>query len=519
MPTKGKAGELLEAEFDTSDSSHGLISGPEEENHVHITTPATPRTPRSSNPKTIRCPYEDCPKTFNRQARLTEHIRSHTNTRPFSCPHNRCEKHFLRDSHLKHHIKSAHSSVRDYPCTWDGCSKSFATGTRLRRHEAAHQGREKWRCRGYQGCTETFRKHDTLRRHIITVHEQKKPFSCTDMGDSTGQVCTGTFDTAEKLRAHQRAKHDNSRFACTECLQRQAEMQDNTFSDLINVNVDPLEVQGCQAYFATYADFQLHIALVHPPCCTYCPVNFTTSRELTRHLELVHVIADPGSPESDTKSAFPCTHARCDRSFSKKGNLNVHIKTVHERRRDFICGQSELALTQLQDAEDQRQELIGCGRDFTSKSSLEEHVRTAHLGLGSKRIEREKKRRLEKENLESSDPSLQKRKKSRKGQGKKYTALATLTGVPERNDTRQPTFSEEGFRGGAIFDERQWIAGNDSEVYAFEAAAAYREAYERTGALWPDMGDSLNRDDQSTTYLDEGNTAPTAVLDPLLLLA
>ena len=107
-------------------------------------TPASPRKPPSEL-KTIPCPYEDCLKTFNRPARLKDHIRSHTNERPFVCSFEECRKTFRRDTHLKHHFKSAHTNERNYKCEWEGCEKRFLTATRLKRHYAVHEGREKYR--------------------------------------------------------------------------------------------------------------------------------------------------------------------------------------------------------------------------------------------------------------------------------------------------------------------------------------------------------------------------------------
>ena len=101
------------------------------------TTPPRARTPASTGRKELECPYEDCHKTFNRNARLQEHLRSHTGERPFRCPFPRCSKAFLRDSHLKHHVKSAHSDIRDYECTWDGCDKKDRKSTRL---NSSHSG-------------------------------------------------------------------------------------------------------------------------------------------------------------------------------------------------------------------------------------------------------------------------------------------------------------------------------------------------------------------------------------------
>jgi general transcription factor IIIA len=489
---------------------HLSLSGSDSESDADmepISTPPTPRTPRPSELKTIPCPYDGCEKSFNRQARLTEHLRSHTNTRPFRCPHKGCSKDFLRDSHLKHHVKSAHTDVRDYVCSWDGCGKSFATGTRLRRHEAAHEQKQKWKCRGYEGCDETFRKHDTLKRHIMTVHENKRPFPCLGIEMRTGEPCKSAFETAEKLRAHQRAKHDQTRFACTECVEHllQAHVEDGVLEDFSKTS---------EAYFSSYADLQLHIATVHPPTCPHCPTVLSTPRELRRHLELVHNITDPDSQQSN--AAFPCTYANCNRSFTKKGNLNVHIKTVHQRRRDFVCGETELNLSDLvgsQSMKDDLAEIEGCGRDFTSKSSLEEHVRTAHLGLGSKRVERNRKRNAAAMKSSGEQPE-QKKQKSRKGQGKKPTAaLATLTGVPYDD--------AEGSEDGD--DEMAELTGFetmvDGQIYGqdlgFTDPVAYgQHTYDPQGYYLAAQDNIVN----GTDLFHDAEFVSHPPLDPLLLL-
>ena len=393
-------------------------------------TPPTPRalgTPKLPDSKSIRCTFEDCCKRFNRSARLIEHLRSHTNSRPFICPQNGCEKNFLRDTHLKHHIKSAHSSVRDYVCSWDRCGKGFATGTRLRRHEAAHESKEKWQCTAYSGCDLTFRKHDTLQRHIKTVHEFRKAFPCTELDSVSRESCASGFDTAEKLRAHQRAKHDPARLICIECLDFFAgnRVTDDHDEDLVDNY--PL------ACFSSADALKLHIAALHPSACPYCPTSFGNVRELRMHLRQIHDITETG--KSSVEFDFPCSHIGCKRSFSKKGNLNVHITTVHEKRRDFICGRTELSLRDLpckSHSEVWHSDIDGCGRDFTSKSTLEEHVRTVHLGLGSKRMEREreKKRKAELSRAANEEPCPKKRK-SRKGR-RKLPAMAALAGFDDK---------------------------------------------------------------------------------------
>ena len=384
------------------------------ESNVDPETPSTePQTPLGFGRKNLPCPYQGCTKSFNRHARLTEHIRSHTNERPFQCPEKDCDKAFLRNSHLKHHVRSAHTNERDYHCTWASCDKKFATGTRLRRHEASHETKEKYTCKGFHGCNETFRKHATLSRHILSVHEKKKPFQCTEFGPTKGLQCSLGFDTAEKLRSHKRAVHDHTRFVCVDCSAPDHDLG--------------------QVSFATYALLQTHVVEVHPPTCPQCSLACASEKDLRRHLELIHNVVDPVAKPSSS-ATFSCTYTNCARSFTRKGNLNVHIKTVHEHRKDFVCGQTELSLPH-QTPQDQNSELAesseinGCGRHFTSKATLEEHVRTVHLGLNSKRQERNRKRKAERAaEVAEGDFGTGRTMKKRRKKPEAKSAIAKLTG-------------------------------------------------------------------------------------------
>mmetsp|Transcript_4513 Transcript_4513/g.13692 ORF Transcript_4513/g.13692 Transcript_4513/m.13692 type:complete len:172 (+) Transcript_4513:185-700(+) len=58
------------------------------------------------------------------------------------------------------------------------------------------------------------------------------------------------------------------------------------------------------------------------------------------------------------KKPFFCT--RCLTGFSTKGNLNVHLRTVHYKTYDFRCNH--------------------CERQFSTKASLLRHVRMVHFG-------------------------------------------------------------------------------------------------------------------------------------------
>lgn len=261
--------------------------------------------------------------------------------------------------------------VRDYVCDREGCGKTFVTGSRLRRHLAAHEGRDKYRCTEYPPCSETFRKHSTLQKHVMMVHLKQKPFPCPHLDAATGKQCQQGFDTAGHLRAHESRIHGGARFACTECMSSLGGT-----GSLADGDPDSRP----EAAFSTYALLQAHIRTVHPPKCPDCTFTCSSSRELRRHLEITH-----GNVSLEERRTHPCEVPGCGRSFTKRGNLNVHIRTVHEGEKRFICGETDLSCSKRIEGWTSQD---GCGKRYGSKLALEEHVRTAHLGLKNTKAER-----------------------------------------------------------------------------------------------------------------------------------
>lgn len=483
-----------------ADSLSGGVEGSDSESVTDIDTPITaPQTPLLSGRRTLHCPYQGCGKVFNRQSRLTEHNRSHTNERPFKCPQHECDKAFFRDSHLKHHIRSAHTNERDYLCTWTNCDKKFATGTRLRRHETSHQVKEKYTCKGYDGCSQSFRKHTTLTRHVLAVHEGKRPFPCLQSDEKTGEKCSSAFDTAERLRSHERAMHDRSRFVCMDC-------------SLVGERMEaPLS-------FATYALLQIHITDFHPPSCPQCSVPCSSVKDLRRHCELVQHQVDPEAAISNNPT-FSCAYPNCTRSFTKKGNLNVHVKTVHEHRKDFVCGETELRLSLGSPPKLEEPELagpletVGCGRHFTSKATLEEHVRTVHLGINSRRKERNERRRAERaaDTEEALGGGRNQAKRRRKAASEK-SMISALTGSANLVVAAQFEPARgigNPFNGHAISEDRDNQFADD--------AASIRYPWQEYDQLL--MGQGSEEELFSEPVLDPGRThvAPVLGVDPAIV--
>ncbi|KAK3057766.1 hypothetical protein LTR09_000841 [Extremus antarcticus] len=338
----------------------------------------------SRRPKNYICTDDGCGKAFDRPVRLEAHVRTHTNERPFACEEEDCDKAFFKSEHLKAHVQNKHSNSADHICgyvvrtTEDGqkqeCGKAFTTSSRLKRHMAMHEKLEEFRC---TECGETFRKMDTLQRHIKKDHLDELPFVCTHSmtqftaeGEEIEEECGEAFPTISKLKSHENREHTGDRYFCDVCHPPWSSAAAEGDPDATMAGFD-------RPGFRTFAELQVHNKEVHPPMCSICGKTCVSSRDLTAHMDIEH-----NTTLGDRKQRYPCTHPDCDRSFTKKGNLSVHIQSVHAKLKPFVCGQFDLLGDQYS-----RERVPGwtgnngCGSSFTSKASLEGHVRTQHLDL------------------------------------------------------------------------------------------------------------------------------------------
>lgn len=310
-----------------------------------VTGATTPRAKFPSDLKTLACTWPGCPKTFNRPARLRDHLNSHTNSRPFKCPYPDCDKDYIEDKHLKQHIKGTHTLERKHVCQRDGCGKTFATGTRLKRHQAVHDGADRFRC---QDCGQSFRKRDTLNVHIRKEHLHVRAFQCSELG------CDAGFDTKASLRRHREKEHGELRFWCAEC----------------PVQGDDGNKDDVRVGFTTEALLLAHMKQEHQNCL-FCDFKSSSKWAMEEHVEVHH----SGRTVEERKTVL-CPHEGCNKSFTKKANLKTHIRSAHEGFR-YVCGQVQIVGLDFGTWTDDQ----GCGDKFSSKARLEDHVRFKHLGF------------------------------------------------------------------------------------------------------------------------------------------
>lgn len=466
-PLASKTGtDSLELEDDNVEEEYKGDDSDTSDEEQTADTPVTPFSPARkkfpSELKTIKCTWEGCTKTFNRPARLTAHLRSHTNERPYVCTYEGCDKAYLTDKHLQTHIKGSHTHERSYHCDWEACNKSFLTSTRLKRHKEAHKGHERFRCTAYPPCNRTFRKHQTLQRHIRSEHLELAPYPCTYIDRITGEACDAGFDGAVGLRKHEERVHGAAQFFCPQC----------TVPGSFGPDGTPIHLG-----FTTDTQLQSHVKKEHANC-PFCDLKCSSQRELQNHIDSQH-----SGKSLEERKKISCTYLGCNKKFTKPGNLKIHIRTAHMGER-FIC--CTFDLSDYPDVAD-FDNVDACGNDFVSKVNLIDHIRTAHLGLPSvvnanrtksakaaaSNYEFETDEDDEQENLEDEYIEQPKRKRKKPGRKPRAAAMDDMLGMPDHGASF-PAF--QGTFHGASPDFAGEMGGYAGEEGREEMDALYDQA-------------------------------------------
>eukprot|EP01083_Nonionella_stella_P213177 769078_1 len=270
------------------------------------------------------CQFSGCEKSFKKQAKLQRHILVHSGVKPFRC--DECGKTYSRNNHLKRHILS-HSDERKFECPKDGCSCSFRTKSHLNRHMKYH---EKWECLTCGYCSKTFRKRHQLLSHEHSHTNGPLPFPCTAPG------CTLRFKLLQSRTRHFKREHRSKPAAPTFIC----------------------ALPGCEdVKLDCYEALRTHNDSSHPDLKVYvCPVcgkHFQFDAWLKKH------VAVHSAPVSDRKT-FTCEFDGCGRSYTKKSNLNAHVRSVHSSSQ-FVCG------------------IDGCAESYSLKQALRRHQERVHI--------------------------------------------------------------------------------------------------------------------------------------------
>ena len=287
---------------------------------------------------------EDCGKCLSTKQRLDIHIKNiHEGFKALKCEI--CGKLFSESIGLKRHIKGFHEHIKDEKC--DECGYLFSTKGSLKKHiQNVHEGLRKYKC---DRCDMAYKVNRSLQDHKLYVHEgqEKKLHMCESCGKS--------FTTDNSLKIHIQSEHEGQRDHKCDICGKSYSYKNQLKKHISTIHEGKRHIcDSCGKLLRSAISLENHIKYVHEnqkdDKCEYCSTPFSFLY-LRQHEKIC--------PKNTQKVGFICQ--KCKKSFSQNRTLKLHIKNVHEGRRDYKCGT--------------------CGKAFSNLSGMKKHRDTVHLGL------------------------------------------------------------------------------------------------------------------------------------------
>lgn len=248
------------------------------------------------------CNFESCEQSYSTWPSLRAHAKRHTTK--FSC--NICNQTFNNEAKLQRHFKS-HDNNGEYPCQF--CPKMCTNQMSLSVHIARKHNNNYKTCSICKSCLAS---EEALEEHIEAVHTE-----------ATCELCGKVTKNKRNLLIHIQMIHSQiKRFFCSVCNKGYFNNSDLKFHEkAVHEEPNKFQCEFCQFSSSYETSFKAHI-LKHqknkPFKCEEC------SREFTRKAcYKLHVLR-----HSDNKP-YACPVELCGRSFVMPGILNSHIKIAH----------------------------------------------------------------------------------------------------------------------------------------------------------------------------------------------
>ncbi|XP_062594504.1 zinc finger protein 569-like [Saccostrea cucullata] len=340
-----------------------------------------------------------CCKKFSQPYNLQRHIsRVHKKDKPFSC--DRCGKTFSDKRTMLHHREYQHS---EYRCAL--CGLSFDENMKLETHPCCGifiEGSEK--PYGCKTCKKWFGNGSTLHLHVRThsfIEEDSKLVTHYTCG-----VCTEVFKTRKEFNDHMKThKKDQD--------EERKTTHDIVYHELEKIIVKKIDSKNGKVLVecdvcgknlsmnSIHKHKKIHNGELKMLSCSVCEKEFTSSHNLQRHMNTVHM----------NKKSYCCEH--CGKLFAEKATMLYHKYTQHAKNACKTCGLSFDSKSQLHKHEcyavlydnGSKKPLYGCTKCkkyFVHKCKLHRHMKN-HIDSGPKLLSARSKRLLAKFKNQETD--------------------------------------------------------------------------------------------------------------------
>lgn len=177
-------------------------------------------------------------------------------------------------------------------------------------------------------CIECNKSFTDIIAHRVKFHELEHLFECENCEFKTYDLKEFKF---HKKMNHKPKKYKDDAAICPYCaLSVKSSLDDH----IANIHKKEKNFFCDLCSFAAYRKTSIEYHILHNHCtvksfnCSLCNFSTVTKQRLKVHIGNIHEIAH---------ETFPCKYAECEKTFTKKCNLDYHVKRCHEGEHRFPC--------------------------------------------------------------------------------------------------------------------------------------------------------------------------------------